>query len=104
MRAGFYQSEKWRALRLVALRRDRYRCVICSNSVAGKGMARVDHILPVSTHPHLALHLANVRSLCPRCDNQGHREKGEGRSERNARFSAFNSDGRPLDPNHHWNR
>lgn len=102
---SFYTSDRWRALRLVALRRDHYRCVICGTSVAAKGAARVDHILPVRTHPHLALDLANLRSLCTVCDAQSHREKSQGQgAPRNAKFEAIDCNGEPLDPQHHWNR
>jgi 5-methylcytosine-specific restriction endonuclease McrA len=99
---GFYHSPRWRALRLVALRRDRWRCTICGVSVSAKGQARVDHIHPRTTHPHLELALDNLRTLCPRCDNQGHREKGSHSARREVRFNAFNASGMPLDPNHHW--
>jgi len=101
-------SPAWRSLRLVALRRDGYRCVICGTSVAGKGMARVDHILPRSTHPHLALVLSNCRTLCTRCDNQSHGEKRLPphlrTGQRIERITGSNRSGLPIDPNHHWNR
>src|SRR5574338_1233005 len=42
----FYLSPEWKILRLAALRRDRWRCVICGVSIAGKGQATVDHIKP----------------------------------------------------------
>jgi 5-methylcytosine-specific restriction endonuclease McrA len=103
-KAGFYQSARWRALRLIALRRDRWHCVICGSNVSGKGQARVDHILPVATHPALALVIDNLRTLCTTCDAQGHREKGMKTSTRHARFDAFNANGEPLDPSHHWHR
>ena len=99
---GFYASPRWRALRQAALRRDHFRCTICGINVSRKGMARVDHIYARSTHPHLELALHNVRTLCARCDNQGHREKGMDSSMRYARFDAVGVDGVPLDPNHHW--
>lgn len=68
----FYSSAAWRALRQVALKRDGYRCVMCSVDVSGKGKARVDHVHPVKTHSHLKLRLDNLRVLCGSCDNQRH--------------------------------
>jgi hypothetical protein len=88
--------------------RDGYRCVICGADISGRGQARVDHIEPVRTHPHQALSLDNLRSLCPTHDNQGHREKGRrsaalGREERfviagPAMRTACRSIGPPLTP------
>jgi 5-methylcytosine-specific restriction protein A len=98
----FYQSAAWRALRLQCLIRDKFRCVVCGRSVRGKGNARVDHIKPRSTHPHLALVLSNIRALCPEHDNQGHSEKGAktGAGKRIERFviKGCDVDGWPLDP------
>lgn len=101
-----YHSPEWRAIRILALRRDGYRCVICRCSVAGKGQARVDHIHAVKTHPHLALTLSNLRTLCPAHDAQAHREKGGTGGPRNARFVIRECDasGMPSDPNHPWRK
>jgi 5-methylcytosine-specific restriction protein A len=105
----FVESKAWRKLRLVALRRDHYRCTACGADVRGSGQARIDHVLPRSSHPHLALTLSNVRTLCPSCDNQSHREKGLPlrlrTGERIERIAIRGADrsGVPLDPKHHWN-
>jgi hypothetical protein len=102
-RSGFYQSPEWRKLRRAALTRDRYRCTICGVTVAKPGQATVDHVQPVRTHPHLALSLDNLRTLCRMHDNQSHREKrrapGAAREER---FGGCDANGTPLDPGHHW--
>ncbi len=68
----FYKSAAWFKVRGQALRRDGYRCVNCGVSVRGKGMARVDHILPRKKFPDQALHLPNVRVICIKCDNARH--------------------------------
>jgi 5-methylcytosine-specific restriction endonuclease McrA len=86
----------------MALRRDGYRCVICRSDVSGVGAARVDHIKPVSTHPHLALDLDNLRTLCVLHDQQSHREKRSGSPTRQQRFSGCDVSGMPLDPSHSW--
>jgi len=90
------------------LRRDGYRCTICNVDISGRGQARVDHIKPRRTHPHLALTLSNLRSLCPTHDNQGHRERGRrwavpGREERFV-IGGCDENGVPLDPGHRWRR
>jgi 5-methylcytosine-specific restriction protein A len=73
----FYLTSQWRAIRRRVLRRDNYRCVMCGADVSAVGTARIDHIKPRSTHPHLALDINNLRALCAkRCDNRRHREKG----------------------------
>jgi 5-methylcytosine-specific restriction endonuclease McrA len=101
----FYQTPAWKALRRAALRRDGYRCAICKRDVSGKGQSRVDHVRPVSTHPHLALSLANLRVLCANHDNQSHREKWRGAgAAREEKFviTGCDANGVPLDPAHHW--
>lgn len=101
--SGFYQSPEWRKLRWAALRRDGFRCRACGCDVSGKGMARVDHIKPVRTHPHLALSLDNLRSLCPLHDARSHREKGrKWNGPREENFGGCDAAGMPLDPTHHW--
>ncbi len=101
----FYLSKEWRAARLAALKRDGYRCVVCSCSVSGKGQARVDHITPRS-RGGAPLDLTNLRTLCVLHDNQSHREKAAGGGPRVERFivKGLDADGRPLDPNHPWRR
>jgi 5-methylcytosine-specific restriction endonuclease McrA len=74
---AFYQSSAWRALRQQALRRDRWCCVLCGASLRKPNSPRVDHIAPRRARPDLALVLANLRSLCPSCDNQQSIEKHE---------------------------
>jgi 5-methylcytosine-specific restriction endonuclease McrA len=103
----FYFSRRWRTLRQAVLRRDGYRCQVCRCDVSGPGMARVDHVKPMRTHPHLALNPANLRTLCSNHDNQSHREKGRRSSgDRDEMFviSGCDANGRPLDPSHHWQR
>ena len=67
----FYGTRAWKALREAALKRDGHKCVHCCTPVGrtvGKHTYRVDHIQERKTHPHLALRLDNVRTLCMRCD------------------------------------
>jgi 5-methylcytosine-specific restriction endonuclease McrA len=73
---SIYGTPAWHRLRGQALKRDGYRCTVCGVSVRGRGNSRVDHVLPVSTYPQHKLELANLRTLCPSCDNKRHAEKG----------------------------
>lgn len=104
----FYLTPAWRALRIVILKRDGFRCVICKADVSAKGAARVDHIKPRSTHPDLAMTHSNLRTLCSTCDSQAHRERTRGPTlQRDERFVIGGIDavtGLPRDPNHPWNR
>lgn len=102
----FYGSPAWKRLRLLTRMRDGYRCTKCGADVSRKGAARSDHILSIEERPDLALDGDNVRTLCTRCDAQGHREKG-GRGKAGRRIEHFTSRdcdaaGIPLDPNHPW--
>jgi hypothetical protein len=97
--AAFYQSAEWRALRLLVLRRDHWRCVLCSAPVWGKGKARVDHIRERTEAPHLARDPSNLRTLCATCDNQRHGDKGRAvRGDYGATVT-----GQPRERGHWWN-
>lgn len=60
------QSRRWAALRLMAKRRDGWKCVQCG----ARGRLEVDHIKPVRTHPELAFDLANCQTLCVPCHSR----------------------------------
>lgn len=60
--AAVTSSRRWKALRLQALRRDRWRCVQC-----GEPGREVDHIEPVRERPDLAWELSNLQTLDGRC-------------------------------------
>jgi 5-methylcytosine-specific restriction protein A len=99
---NFYRTKAWRRLRWHVLVRDNFRCVVCGADVGSRYAARVDHILPRKTHPHLELDEANCRTLCAAHDNQSHREKGSrrvtlGAHGRVERFNvAVDNDGWPT--------
>lgn len=57
-------SRQWRALRKTILARDGYVCCYC-----GQDADTVDHVLPVSAHPELAMSPDNLRSACKRCNS-----------------------------------
>lgn len=86
---NFYYTKAWRRLRWAVLVRDGFRCVVCGADVGSRGKARVDHIKPRKTHPHLELEMSNCRTLCAAHDNQAHREKRAHSS--GARIERFNT-------------
>ena len=55
------ERRRWRALRRVALNRDKWRCVKCGSA----GMLEVDHIQPLEDGGP-RWDLANLQSLCRR--------------------------------------
>ena len=62
----FYQSPEWRKLRGEAMRVLGKRCVSCGST----DRIHVDHVIPISERPDLALELRNLRPLCQRCHNR----------------------------------
>ena len=63
-----YQTPQWKALRASCIQRDHGRCVACGE----RGLI-ADHIIPRKRGgPD---NLANLRTLCRRCDNQRHADK-----------------------------
>lgn len=68
----FYRSQAWKNLRKAALIRDHYLCRRCKRRAANT----VHHVLPREEYPERSLDLDNLESLCARCHNQEHPEKG----------------------------
>ncbi|MGV3010030.1 HNH endonuclease [Streptococcus thoraltensis] len=69
----FYQSIKWRRLRLEVLERDHYECLWCKDD--GKVTTtdlEVDHIKELEYYPELALDIDNLRTLCKYHHNMRH--------------------------------
>lgn len=64
--AAVYRSPQWAALRLLAKRRDGWRCVKCG----ARSRLEVDHIKPVRTHPELSFDLTNLQTLCATCHSR----------------------------------
>ncbi|MCB1489032.1 MAG: HNH endonuclease [Bauldia sp.] len=59
------RTKRWKALRLLALRRDNFQCVKCSAPAT-----EVDHIRPVRDAPEFAYDLENLQSLCGPCHSR----------------------------------
>lgn len=65
---GFYQSQKWKELRYIALRNSDGRCQCCGAKASDGVQLHVDHILPRSIYPKLELNLDNLQILCSDCN------------------------------------
>ena len=65
--ASVYRSQRWKALRLAAKRRDGWACVQCG---ARGARLDVDHIKPICDAPELSFDLANLQTLCIGCHSQ----------------------------------
>lgn len=78
----FYHTAAWKRARAAALARDHGMCCDCMDRFrAGYGIRphradMVHHIIPLEERPDLALNLDNLRSLCNKCHNENHPEKG----------------------------
>lgn len=59
----------WRRIRLQVLGRDPW-CTIRGPRCTGRSTT-VDHIIPLSRAPHLALELTNLRGACGPCNYAG---------------------------------
>ena len=65
----FYISKEWRAFRTRMLKQLDHICNDCGIEVFGNNIT-LDHILPMSKHPDLALEPTNIRVLCRVCNSR----------------------------------
>ncbi|MER2226134.1 MAG: HNH endonuclease signature motif containing protein [Carnobacterium sp.] len=77
----FYRLKVWRVLRLVALRRDDYKCQYDKRLGIVTKADTVHHIIPVRENPRLALRLSNLESISKSNHNREHPEKLEKKKE-----------------------
>lgn len=73
---GFYDSERWKQKRRNILRRDGYECQLCKRYGRHTPATEVHHIKHLEDRPELAYANKNLISLCHRCHNKQHPEKG----------------------------
>lgn len=73
---SFYKSKRWQIKRQQILRRDRYLCVECSKYGRRVDATTIHHIKPLEHFPELAFVSGNLVSLCEKCHNRMHPEKG----------------------------
>lgn len=102
----FYKTSFWKALRAEALKRDRYRCSV--PGCASTHRLTVDHIVGrprEAKGPTPQDVLGNLRVLCQEHDN-ALKERADGTRRGHGSFVVRGCDasGRPLDPNHPWNK
>ncbi|MBV7316139.1 HNH endonuclease [Shewanella sp. NIFS-20-20] len=66
---NFYLSNAWRSLRYQVLSTREPRCALCRQTPEQHGISlHVDHILPRSKYPELALDINNLQILCQDCN------------------------------------
>lgn len=71
-----HATRKWKAKREKILRRDGYRCQECAKYGRFTPAVEVHHIKHADTHPELFFSDENLVSLCRKCHNKMHPEKG----------------------------
>jgi 5-methylcytosine-specific restriction endonuclease McrA len=62
---GFYRSKDWLKLRFAVLVKYGRTCMLCRET---EGPMHVDHIIPKSRAPQLALAMSNLQVLCRACN------------------------------------
>ncbi len=72
----FYSSGKWKAKQKKILRRDGYQCQICKRYGRLTEAELVHHIIEYEDDPSLGLVDSNLVSLCRKCHNKVHGDKG----------------------------
>lgn len=75
-REEFYNSPKWRRKSKQILRRDKYQCQLCKRYGRLVEAEIVHHKLELDEYPELALDDDNLVSVCKKCHNKLHPEKG----------------------------
>lgn len=71
-----YKSRRWKHKRAQILRWDGYLCQECREYGRMTQATTVHHIQHVEDHPELAYNDDNLVSLCEKCHNKAHPEKG----------------------------
>jgi 5-methylcytosine-specific restriction endonuclease McrA len=66
---AFYSSPEWSKLRDNVITKRGTRCAQCGRQIRRKTDVTVDHILPRSKHPELALEETNLQVLCRSCNS-----------------------------------
>ena len=67
-KTNFYRSKAWRDLRYKVLKHYEATCMCCGASRESGDQIHVDHILPRSLFPDLALDFNNMQVLCECCN------------------------------------
>ena len=59
----YYSNKEWAAARKHVFARDGYHCYVCNATAT-----QIDHLLPKSKYPELALNLENLKPICWNCN------------------------------------
>ncbi|EKE75520.1 HNH endonuclease [Oceanibaculum indicum] len=97
-RAKPYSTPEWKALRAQHLKRQP-TCQSC-----GASARMVDHIRPWKGDAALFLDPNNLQSLCHRCHSRKTASHDGGFGNPTEQKPGCDASGRPLDPQHPWNR
>lgn len=65
---NFYDSQKWKETRYMALQIHGGKCMCCGRGAKEGAIVQVDHIKPRSLFPELELDLNNLQVLCRDCN------------------------------------
>ncbi|WP_442893615.1 HNH endonuclease [Bacillus sp. 2205SS5-2] len=76
MSNDFYRSIVWRKKREYILKRDGFLCQECKKYGVNRDANIVHHIKELEHHPELRLSNNNLVSVCAKCHNKLHPEKG----------------------------
>lgn len=63
-------SRKYKEIRLRVLARDGYVCYYCGHEGQDGNGLTIDHIIPVSKAPELAIEESNMRIACKSCNSR----------------------------------
>lgn len=80
----FFKSEEWRTVRYKVITLHNGQCAACGRSKKEHGcVMHVDHIIPRSWQPELALEISNLQLLCEDCNlGKGNRDSTDWRPKR----------------------
>jgi 5-methylcytosine-specific restriction endonuclease McrA len=95
-----YTTQRWQRLRLLKLRQNPL-CELCLQVGEIEPATVVDHIVPINKGGDPFPGFDQLMSLCAPCHNQKTRCEQIGEDYTVKGCDVF---GRPLDPNHPWNR
>jgi 5-methylcytosine-specific restriction enzyme A len=95
-----YTTQRWQRLRRAKLR-EKPLCELCIKIGRIEPAVAVDHVKPINSGGDAFPALDGLMSMCERCHNQKTRHEQLGEDYTGKGCDVF---GRPLDPNHRWNR
>jgi len=95
-----YSTRRWERVRKLKMQYEPL-CQLCLKQGRIEPAAAVDHVVPINRGGAPFPALDGLMSLCASCHNQKTRHEQLGEDYAIKGCDVF---GRPLDPNHHWNK